>query len=92
MADVEVIGAEMANGQVKTLRVRFKHTSERVIDRATALAWLAEGHSLLTYAGSAHHGERGYAIERVEVDEVPYLRTDTLPEAKDELHFPTAHH
>jgi hypothetical protein len=91
MADVEVVGAEFADGRVTTLRVRFKHTTERVIDRATSLAWLADGHSLLTYAGSAHHGQRGYAIERVEVDGEPFLRTDTKPVAKDELHFPKAH-
>ncbi|MDP2316040.1 MAG: hypothetical protein Q8P41_24295 [Pseudomonadota bacterium] len=92
MADVEVVGAELADGQVKSLRVRFKHTTERVIDRATALTWLADGHSLLTYAGPAHHGERGYAIERVDVDGDVYLRTDTKPVAKDELRFPAAHH
>ena len=92
MADVEVVGAEIADGRVTSLRVRFKHTTERVIDRATGLAWLAEGHSLLTYAGPSHHAERGYAIERVEVDGEPYMRTDTNPVAKDELRFPAAHH
>ncbi len=92
MADVEVVGAELAEGRVKSLRVRFKRTAERVIDRATALAWLAEGHSLITYAGPAHHGERGYAVERVEVDGEWYLRTDTKLEAKDDLHFPAANH
>ena len=92
MADVEVVGAELADGKVKQLRVRFKHTAERIIDRATALDWLGEGHSLITYAGPAHHGERGYAIERVEADGEPYLRTDTNPVAKDELKVPHAHH
>jgi hypothetical protein len=92
VADVEVVGAELADGRVKTLRVRFKHTTERVIDRATALSWLADGHSLLTYAGSANHGIRGHAIERVEVDGELFLRTDTKLEAKDDLHFPSAHH
>lgn len=92
MADVEVVGAELSDGKVKSLRVRFKRAAERTIDRATALAWLAEGHSLLTYAGPAHHPERGYAVERVEVDGEPYLRTDTTAEAKDDLRFPAAHH
>lgn len=92
MADVEVVGADLVDGRVRTLKVRFKRTPERVIERGTALAWLAEGHSLITYAGPAHHAERGYAIERVEVDGEPYLRTDTKLEAKDELHFPAAHH
>lgn len=92
MADVEVVGAQIADGRVKTLRVRFKRTTEREIDRATALAWLKDGHSLLTYAGPSHHGERGLAIERIEVDGEDFLRTDTNPIAQDELHFPAAHH
>jgi hypothetical protein len=92
MADVEVVGAEMAGDKVANLTVRFKHTAERTIDRATALAWLAEGHSLLTYAGPAHHGDRGLAIELVEVGEHQYLRTDTLPEPKDHLVFPAHAH
>jgi hypothetical protein len=92
MADVEVVGAEHADSRVRSLRVRFKNTAERTIDRATALAWLADGHSLLTYAGPAHHAERGLAIERVEVDGEPFLRTDTRPIARDELTFPAGHH
>lgn len=92
MADVEVIGAELSNGRVTSLKVRFKRTAERTIDRATALSWLAEGHSLITYAGPAHHGERGHAVERIEIDGEAFLRTDTKPEPKDELHFPAAHH
>ena len=92
MADVEVVGAEQSEGRVKTLRVRFKHTAERTIDRDTALAWLADGHSLITYAGAAHHPERGYAIQRVEADGEYFLRTDTEGVAKDELKFPKPHH
>lgn len=92
MADVEVVGAELSEGRVRSLKVRFKRASERTIDRDTALAWLAEGHALLTYAGPSHHGERGYAVERVEVDGEAYLRTDTQLVAKDELQFPAAHH
>ena len=88
MADVEVFGAEIADGTVKTLRVRFKGTAERTISRDTALEWLAGGHSLITYSGSAHHGHRGHAIERVEVGDSAFLRTDTKLVASDELHFP----
>lgn len=91
MADVEVVSAERTDGQVRTLRVRFKHTAERVIDRATALAWLEDGHSLIAYAGSARHGTRGRSIERVTVDGVAWLRTDTRPIAADELVFPAVH-
>ena len=90
MAEVEVIGAEMANGRVSGLRVRFKHTAERRIDRDTALAWLGEGHCLLAYAGPSHHGVRGRALARVEADGAWYLRTDTSIVAIDELVFPAA--
>jgi hypothetical protein len=91
MADVEVLGADVADGRVKTLKVRFKHTAERTIDRETAVAWLADGHSLFTWAGSSHHGTRGKALQLVEVEEQPYLRTDTQPVAKDDLVFPASH-
>jgi hypothetical protein len=88
MADVEVHAAEPAHGRIQTLRVRFKNAPERTIDRDTALAWLAEGHALLTYAGSAHHPHKGQAIHRVEVDGSVYLRTDTRAVAEDALSFP----
>ena len=91
MADVEVLGADTADGRVTSLRVRFKHTAERKIDRATALAWLADGHSLIACAGSGHHPVRGRSIERVEVDGEPFLRTDTLQEAVDAVVFPVSH-
>ena len=88
MADVEVYGADIADGTVKTLRVRFKGARERTINRETALEWLAGGHSMITYSGSSHHGHRGHAIERVEIGETAFLRTDTKQVAADELHFP----
>ncbi len=92
MADVEVHAAEPAHGRIQTLRVRFKNAPERTIDRATALAWLAEGHALLTYAGTPQHPHKGYAIQRVEVDGEPFLRTDTEPTAADHLVFPDGGH
>jgi hypothetical protein len=91
MADVEVLSADMADGRVTGLRVRFKQTAERTIDRATALAWLADGHSLIACSGAGHHPLRGRSIERVEVDGEPFLRSDTLQEAVDALVFPAAH-
>lgn len=91
MADVEVVGADLADGRVKSLKVRFKHTAERTIDRETAVRWLADGHSLFTWAGPSHHGTRGKAIELVEVDGEAFVRTDTQPVATDELVFPSAH-
>ena len=91
MADVEVWGIEAQDGKVTSLRVRFKGTAERTISRDTALEWLAGGHSLITYTGPHHHGHRGQAIERVEIGESAYLRTDTKPTPSDDVQFSTGH-
>lgn len=93
MADVEVYGAETSGGRVSTLKVRFKNTDVRTIDRETALRWLADGHSLIAYSGHPpHHCHRGDAIQSVEVGEERFLRTDTKPEAADHLVFPGHDH
>ena len=91
MAHIEVFGADPHHGTVSTLQVRFTGVAPRTIDRATALEWLAGGHSMITVAGEGSHAVRGHAIERVEVDGAVYLRTDTTPEAHDHLEFPHGH-
>lgn len=91
MADIEVFHAEPHSGTVSTLQVRFKGVAPRTISRATALEWLAGGHSLVTYAGEGSHAVRGFAIERVEAGGEVWLRTDTTPEASDHLEFPHGH-
>jgi hypothetical protein len=92
MADIEVYRAEKgSDGRVASLTVRFKGTAERSVDRATALSWLAGGHSLITHAGSPHHPVRGHAIERCDIGGDSFLRTDTRVEAADELEFPHGH-
>ncbi|MFZ5482439.1 MAG: hypothetical protein ACOZNI_37095 [Myxococcota bacterium] len=91
MADVEVLAADVADGRVRSLRVRIKNASERTIDRDTALRWLSDGHSLITYAGHGHHGVRGYALQKVEVGEDAFIRTDTTPESTDHVAFPHGH-
>lgn len=91
MADVEVVSADITSGRVKSLKVRFKGTTERVIDRDTALRWLADGHSLLTYAGTGHHAVRGKALERVEVDDEAFIRCDTQKVSEDQVVFPQGH-
>lgn len=94
MADVEVYGADIIDGQVRSLKVRFKGLLERTIDRDTALEWLKEGHALIACAGSWQHPVRGGSIERIEIEEAGYLRTDTQQEPKDHIVFPAAggHH
>jgi hypothetical protein len=91
MADIEVLKADMQGGRLTSLETRFKGTEPRRIDRATALLWLREGHSLIPVAGHGHDLHRGGAIEGIEVDGEVYLRTDTKPVAADEVHFPHGH-
>lgn len=92
MADVEVHGAEIADGRIRSLKVRFKNADERTVDRATALRWIEDGHSLVVCSGHGHHVHRGGSIVRVEVGEEPFLRTDTKPEASDAVAFPAHGH
>ncbi len=92
MADVEVWSVTMTGGAVASLNVRFKGTAERVIDRDTALAWLAGGHSLIVHSGPAYHAHRGVSVERIEVAEVHYLRTDGKSVAADHVEIAPAGH
>ena len=91
MADIEVVGAEVRDGRLNSLKVRFKGNLHRQLDRDTVLQWLYEGHSLIPVAGHGHHVHRGPGLERVEVDGEPYVRTDRRLEATDTIHFPHAH-
>ena len=88
MADIEVLHAELVGGRVISLEVKLLGVAPRVIDSATALGWLAGGHSLIPVAGHGHGAVRGAALERVEVGEEFFLRTDTAPLAEDAIHFP----
>lgn len=92
MADIEVIHAAVQNGKVTSLEVKMVGIAPRTIDRATALAWLAGGHSLIPVAGHGHGAVRGAAFERVEVGEEHFLRTDTEPVAEDHVSFPAGGH
>jgi hypothetical protein len=91
MADVEVLAADVADGRVRSMRVRFKNAPERTIDRDTALKWLSDGHSLITYAGHGHHAVRGHALQKIEIGDDAFIRTDTAPKAEDHLEFPHGH-
>ncbi len=91
MADIEVKSAAVEGGKVRSLVVAMVGLADRTIDRETALAWLAGGHSLIPCAGHGHHRARGAAIERIEVEGAAYLRTNTRVEAADDVHFPGGH-
>ncbi|HNC97513.1 MAG TPA: hypothetical protein PKY30_19555 [Myxococcota bacterium] len=91
MADIDVVGAEVKEGRLNSLSVRFKGNLARKIDRDTALDWLAQGHSLIPVSGHGHHVSRGRALERVEVDGQPWIRCDFLLEAADHVPLPAGH-
>ena len=91
MADIEVIEARIDGGRVSSLKVRFKGNLERNIDRDTALDWLYQGHYLIPVHGHGHHLHRAPALERVEVEEAWYIRSDTQKEAVDEVRFSGGH-
>lgn len=92
MADIEVRAVESRDGKVQSLTVKMVGVAERRIDRATALAWLAGGHSLIPVSGHGHHVTRGPALERIEVEGEVYLRTDTHPQAADHVALPGGGH
>jgi hypothetical protein len=92
MADIEVLAAAVVSGRVTSLQVKMVGVVAREINRETALGWLAGGHSLIPVAGHGHATVRGAALERVEVGDAVFLRTDTLPVAEDAIQFPADGH
>lgn len=87
MADIDILAADLRDGRVQSLTVRFKNAAPRKIDRATALHWLAEGHSLIPVSGHGHEVHRGHCLERVELGDTFFLRTDTAGVAADQVTF-----
>lgn len=91
MADIEVVSAQVSNGRLNGMKIRFKGNLERELDRDTVLRWLREGHSLIPVVGHGHHVHRGPCLELVEVDGEAFVRTDRRGEAVDEVTFPGHH-
>lgn len=88
MAEIEILTADVTGGRIQSLQVRIHNASTRTIDRATALLWAREGHTLIPIAGHGHDVVRGAALSLVEVGEEEYLRTDTKAKADDVVNFP----
>ena len=53
----------------------------RSIDRATALAWLHDGHTFIPVV----NGRRAPALQLIEVDGARYIRSDTSKIAEDAI-------
>lgn len=81
MGFVNVYGGDMAEGRIRSLRVKMHGLPPRTIDRDTALSWLRDGHSLVPRIGKSD----GAALQLVEVGEDRFVRTDNTPEPADLL-------
>ncbi len=92
MAEIEVLGVDIKEGRVSSLKVRFKGMTPRKIDRDTALQWLAAGHALVPFAEDHGHVSRSGGLMRVEVDGELFLRGDTDPTAADSVVIGAAGH
>jgi len=82
MGLVRVNGADLEGGRIRTLRVTMHGLPARTIDRATAIAWLREGHSLVADGSNQ-------ALQIVEVPEgddvARFVRNDNVATAEDAL-------
>ena len=85
MGHVRVHGVDISEGKIQSMRVELVGLPHRTIDRATALAWMADGHSLVPVIGGVEHT----ALQLVEVPAAEtvehFIRTDNAPTAQDEL-------
>ncbi len=82
MGRVQVHSADLDGQQVVKLGVQLGHLPRRTIDRATATAWLRDGHSFVTAAGAA--------LQLVGIDgddgaTAWFIRTDNAAEPSDKL-------
>lgn len=81
MGDVLVTGGKVSDGKIEALEVQLHGLPGRTIDRDTALSWMKDGHSFIPQ----HKGQRGTALQLVEVGDERYIRPDNGTEAADAL-------
>lgn len=81
MGDILVRGGTIKDGRIDALKVDLHGLPQRTIDRATALAWLKDGHSFVPVRGT----QRLTALQLVEVDDELVIRTDNAAVAEDAL-------
>jgi hypothetical protein len=77
MGCVAVLGGTVSDGRIASLQVKMAHLPARTIDRATAVAWMRDGHSFLP--------KNGRALQLVEVGEEGFIRDDHDAIAEDSL-------
>jgi hypothetical protein len=84
MGYIEVQAADIADGRIQRLRVRMPHLPARTIDRAAAIAYLRDGHSLIPIAD----GMRRPGLQLVDVGEDEpawFIRADNARTPEDTL-------
>ena len=81
MAFVEVQAGSVSSGRIAQLRVKLHGLPAREIDRATALSWMADGHSFVPVKS----GVRLQALQLVEVGEERFIRADNAMMSEDSL-------
>jgi hypothetical protein len=80
MGDVLVKGARMAGDRIEALTVEMQGLPVREIDRATAIAWMRDGHSFIPFLGS-----RLPSLLLVSAGNEAFIRNDSQSEAADSL-------
>ena len=81
MGDVLVTGGKVAEGKIEKLHVKLHGLPDRELDRATALAWMKDGHSFIPFV----KGQRLTALQLVEVGDDHFIRHDNATESTDSL-------
>jgi hypothetical protein len=81
---VQVHSADLDGQQVVKLGVQLGQLPRRTIDRATATAWLRDGHSFVT-AGSAPVALQLVGIDGDDGATAWFIRTDNAAEPSDKL-------
>lgn len=72
MGDVLVKRATLSGSRVERMVVGIERLPDRTIDRAQAVRWMLDGHSLVPLLA----GVRGSALQLVELEEGHAIRTD----------------
>lgn len=82
MGDVQVKRATMNGNRIERLVVGIERLPDRTIDRAQAIRWMRDGHSLVPVLA----GVRGTALQLLEVGDQGFaIRTDNQPIDEDLL-------
>jgi hypothetical protein len=79
MGFVAVLSGSVSGGTIASLQVKMHNLPARTIDRATALAWMRDGHSFVPASGRA--------LQLVEVGDegALFIRDDHQAVAEDSL-------